>query len=55
MARIAAGLEPSAKGAARWASTDRVVEPDDAHRADAEPRYQRFRMLTAEAVERERR
>ena len=42
LARMAAGLETSIADAARWASTERVVEPDPAWAAAIEDRYQRF-------------
>ena len=42
LARIAAGLETSIADAARWASTERIVEPDPAWAAAVEDRYQRF-------------
>ncbi|MEB3982960.1 FGGY-family carbohydrate kinase [Mycobacterium sp. 663a-19] len=42
LARIAAGLETTIADAARWASTDRVVEPDRGWAAAIEERYQRF-------------
>ncbi|OBH06845.1 FGGY-family carbohydrate kinase [Mycobacterium sp. E1747] len=42
LARIAAGLETSITDAARWARTERVVEPDPAWAAPVEDRYQRF-------------
>lgn len=42
LARIAAGLETSIADAARWARTERVVEPDPAWAAPVEDRYQRF-------------
>ena len=43
--RIAAGLETSTADAARWASTERVVEPDPAWHGPMEDRYARFLML----------
>ena len=42
LGRIAAGLETTIADAARWASTERIVEPDPAWAAAVEDRYQRF-------------
>jgi sugar (pentulose or hexulose) kinase len=42
LARMAAGLETTIADAARWAVTERVVEPDPAWAAPIEDRYQRF-------------
>jgi xylulokinase len=42
VARMAAGLETSAADAARWASTERVVEPDPAWTDPTRDRYARF-------------
>ncbi|OBG95226.1 xylulose kinase [Mycobacterium sp. E3298] len=42
LARIAAGLETSIADAARWARTERVVEPDPAWAAPVQDRYRRF-------------
>ena len=42
LGRIAAGLETTIADAARWASTQRVVDPDPAWAAAIEDRYQRF-------------
>jgi xylulokinase len=42
LGRIAAGLESSIGDAARWASTERVVEPDAAWVAPMADRYGRF-------------
>ena len=42
LGRVAAGLETTILDAARWASTERVVEPDPAWAAAIEDRYQRF-------------
>ncbi|OBB67540.1 FGGY-family carbohydrate kinase [Mycobacterium sp. 852014-50255_SCH5639931] len=42
LGRMAAGLETSIADAARWVSTERVVEPDAAWAAAVEDRYQRF-------------
>jgi xylulokinase len=46
MARCVAGLEKSTRDAARWAKTDRIVEPDPAWAEAADRRYTRFRELT---------
>lgn len=42
LGRMAAGLETSIADASRWASTERVVEPDPAWAAPTAERYQRF-------------
>lgn len=42
LGRMAAGLESSVTDAARWASVERVVEPDAAWRAAVDERYGRF-------------
>jgi xylulokinase len=42
LARLAAGLDASAADAARWASTERVVEPDAAWTGPTQDRYARF-------------
>jgi xylulokinase len=42
LGRVAAGLESSMTDAARWARTDRVVEPDVRWTGPMEERYQRF-------------
>ncbi len=42
LGRMAAGLETSIADAARWASTERIVEPDPAWAAPIEERYRRF-------------
>lgn len=42
LARMAAGLESSTTDAARWAATDRVVEPDPAWARAVDDRYARF-------------
>lgn len=42
LARIAAGLETTIDDAARWAATDRVVDPDPAWAGAVEDRYRRF-------------
>lgn len=46
VARMAAGLESSLTDAARWAATERVVEPDPAWTDAVEDRYGRFVELT---------
>jgi len=50
VARCVAGLEATMTDASRWAATARTVEPDPAWVDAAEPRYQRFRALTADAA-----
>ena len=45
LGRMAAGLETSTVDAARWAATDRVVEPDPVWSAPMQDRYARFREL----------
>ncbi|HEX3459624.1 MAG TPA: FGGY-family carbohydrate kinase [Acidimicrobiales bacterium] len=45
LARMAAGLEPSLEGSARWASAGRRVEPDPAWREATDARYRRFAAL----------
>jgi len=47
IARMAAGLETEVGDAARWASVDRIVEPDPAWTAAVEDRYARFLELAA--------
>jgi xylulokinase len=42
LARIGAGLESTIADAARWARTERVVDPDPAWAAAIEERYRRF-------------
>ena len=42
LGRMAAGLESSVSDAARWASVDRIVEPDPAWTAAVDERYGRF-------------
>ncbi|CDO87061.1 D-xylulose kinase [Mycobacterium triplex] len=42
LGRIAAGLETSIADAARWVSTERIVDPDRAWAAAVEDRYRRF-------------
>ena len=46
LARMAAGLESSINDAARWAATERIVEPQPAWAAAVEDRYQRFLELS---------
>jgi len=43
--RMAAGLETSIDDAARWASTDRVVEPDPVWSGPTQDRFGRFHEL----------
>ncbi|HUO39237.1 MAG TPA: FGGY-family carbohydrate kinase, partial [Mycobacterium sp.] len=45
LGRVAMGLETSITDAARWAWTERIVEPDPAWTAAMEDRYVRFREL----------
>lgn len=45
LARMAVGLESSIADAARWASTERTVEPDPAWKEPMEDRYGRFLQL----------
>ncbi len=45
LARMGAGLEESLDGAAAWASTGRIVEPDPRWTAEASGRYEVFRRL----------
>ena len=45
LGRMAAGLETSIADAARWACTERIVEPDPAWAAATADRYQRFMEL----------
>jgi xylulokinase len=45
LARMAAALETSTADAARWASTERVVEPDPVWADAMQDRYARFREL----------
>lgn len=47
LARVTAGLEPSAADAGRWARTARRVEPDPAWRAACDQRYGTYRSLLA--------
>jgi len=42
LARVAAGLEPDTRGAARWARTERIVEPNSQWSAAVADRYARF-------------
>jgi xylulokinase len=49
LGRMAAGLEASTADAARWASTQRVVEPDTAWTDAVRGRYDRFLELAASA------
>ena len=42
LARMAAGLETTIADAARWASTERIVEPDPGWSGAIEDRYRRF-------------
>jgi xylulokinase len=46
--RMAAGLETSTADAARWASTERVVEPDPAWINPVQDRYARFLELAGQ-------
>ena len=52
VARCVAGLEPNMTDARRWARTTRAVEPRPDWVAASQPRYERFRALTSEAVDR---
>jgi xylulokinase len=45
LARMAVGLEDGLDGAVAWASTARIVEPDQRWVAPAAERYARFRQL----------
>ena len=47
LGRMAAGLESSINDAARWAATERVVDPHPAWAAAVEDRYHRFLELSA--------
>jgi xylulokinase len=47
LGRMAAGLESSINDAARWASTERIVDPHPAWADAVEDRYQRFLELSA--------
>jgi xylulokinase len=46
LGRMAAGLESSLTDAARWASTDRIIEPDAAWASAVQDRYGRFLELS---------
>jgi xylulokinase len=50
LGRMAAGLESSITDAARWASTEHVVDPDPAWAAPMGERYARFRELGGAAT-----
>ena len=52
LARLAVGLESSMTDASRWASTDRVVQPDPAWTSVTQDRYARFLELAASRVSR---
>ncbi len=47
LARMAAGLESSLSDAARWASTERTIEPNPAWKSPMDDRYGRFLELSA--------
>ena len=47
LGRMAAGLESSINDAARWAATERIVDPHPAWAAAVEDRYHRFLELSA--------
>jgi len=47
LGRVAAGLESSITDAARWASTDRIVDPDPVWAGPVEDRYRRFLELAS--------
>ncbi len=49
LARMAAGLETTIADAARWARTERIVEPEPAWAGAVEDRYQRFLELGTRA------
>ena len=49
LGRMAAGLASSMTDAARWASTERVVDPDAALAEPMEARYRRFLELANRA------
>jgi xylulokinase len=51
IARCVAGLEAAMTDGGRWARTTRTVEPEPAWVEAADARYQRFRALTAAALE----
>jgi hypothetical protein len=44
-------LDPDITQASRWATTSHTVEPDPVWVDAAQPRYERFRELTAAALE----
>lgn len=46
LARMAAGLESSLSDAARWASTERTIEPNPAWKSPMDDRYARFLELS---------
>ncbi|CEZ71036.1 D-xylulose kinase [Mycobacterium tuberculosis] len=46
LGRLAAGLESSIADAARWASTDRIVEPSADWAGPTKERYRRFLALS---------
>ena len=48
LGRMAAGLESSIADAARWASIERIVEPDPAWKGPMEDRYGRFLELAGQ-------
>ena len=50
LGRLSVGLESSMTDAARWASTERIVEPDPAWTAAMEDRYGRFLELASTAL-----
>jgi xylulokinase len=52
LARLAVGLESSMTDASRWASTDRVVDPDPAWTSATQDRYGRFLELAASPASR---
>jgi xylulokinase len=47
LGRMSVGLESSINDAARWASTERIVDPDPAWADAVEDRYRRFLELGA--------
>jgi xylulokinase len=47
LGRMAVGLESSMTDAARWASTERVVDPDPAWASATQDRFGRFLELAA--------
>jgi xylulokinase len=48
LARMGAGMESSPSDAARWASTERIIEPDPTWRVAMDDRYARFLELAGE-------